>query len=829
LWEERRKILTARLVAHDRAFLVETASLFPEATLELLDREMLIDWARAEVSGDVRGAAAALDRTAELGDAWSAATRDPLPRDAVRRIRSLVRTRGGAQALARAHLAYRDAITSYRADDYGASAESTEVARAGFARAETPFWAWAALQKSIILFQRRQRDEADAELAPVEALARRRGYRTLLGRTLRQRGLTQSKLWHIDQALRLFQEAAECFEGAGQQESAAVVYSQIADMLRTLGEHHTSWEYIGKTLDGLSRMRLPLQRYLALFNASLFAANQDLFDAALLFQHAAVGEAMLRGGGPVIEALIQRATIFARRGNDDEAIRDLREAEAQLQALPDGPLKHYHRAQIDVLVAELSQTGRIAPDIVGLRQAIEFFSSVEPGMLPRLQLGLARAQLRLGSADLAERAFEQGIERLEGQQSRLDDEAFRISYFDDSWGLFPEMIQFQVDVRHDVNHAFEYAERSRARLLLAAASAAPPRATTLLAVQGALPDSVVLLYYVTLSDRLLTWSVTSHGHQLFETRVPRDQLKRLAARFRASVTEPRETASSAGDQLYDLLIRPALSTLTAGATVVLVTDGDLQQVPFAALKDAAGARYLIEDHPLLQSPSAGFFVAGLAHGHALARQPLESALLVGNPTPDAEPAALKPLPGAESEVRATAALYPRHLVLTGRSATKDRFVDAAPGFDVVHFGGHALVNAEYPLMSRLLFAAEGEPAHQQSLFAYEISRLRLPQTRLVILAACSTAAGTVSRGEGVVSVARPFLAAGVPLVIASQWDVDDLATEQLFLAFHRALAESHDAISALRTAQLSLLHSSNHSFAEPRNWSAFVALGTVTR
>jgi len=191
--------------------------------------------------------------------------------------------------------------------------------------------------------------------------------------------------------------------------------------------------------------------------------------------------------------------------------------------------------------------------------------------------------------------------------------------------------------------------------------------------------------------------------------------------------------------------------------------------------------------------------------------------------------ALKPLPGAESEVRGTAALYPRHLVLTGGAATKDRFVDAAPGYDVVHFGGHAMVNPEYPLMSRLLFSAEGASGHQQSLFAHEIAGLRLPRTRLVILAACSTAAGTVSPGEGVVSVARPFLAAGVPVVVASQWDVDDRATEQLFLAFHRAFVESHDAVAALRTAQLSLLRGSNRVFATPQHWSAFAALGTVVR
>ncbi len=124
-------------------------------------------------------------------------------------------------------------------------------------------------------------------------------------------------------------------------------------------------------------------------------------------------------------------------------------------------------------------------------------------------------------------------------------------------------------------------------------------------------------------------------------------------------------------------------------------------------------------------------------------------------------------------------LYRRHEILVGRQATKERFVEMAPDFDVVHFGGHAFVNPEFPLLSRLAFA--GEAGTEQSLFAHEIARIRFPRTRVVVLAACSTAAGVVSRGEGVVSVARPFLGAGVPLVVASQWDVDDRATEQLTL------------------------------------------------
>jgi CHAT domain-containing protein len=79
------------------------------------------------------------------------------------------------------------------------------------------------------------------------------------------------------------------------------------------------------------------------------------------------------------------------------------------------------------------------------------------------------------------------------------------------------------------------------------------------------------------------------------------------------------------------------------------------------------------------------------------------------------------------------------------------------------------------------------------------------------------------------SVARPFLAAGVPTVIASQWDVDDRATERLFVAFHRTFSKTGDPLKSLRAAQIEALHDSDPKMSTPAGWGAFVVLGAVTQ
>src|SRR5205807_4027802 len=95
-------------------------------------------------------------------------------------------------------------------------------------------------------------------------------------------------------------------------------------------------------------------------------------------------------------------------------------------------------------------------------------------------------------------------------------------------------------------------------------------------------------------------------------------------------------------------------------------------------------------------------------------------------------------------------------------------------------------NSDFPNLSRLLFADERGGA-SGSLFAHELAGRHFGRTQLLILAACQTSGGRIRRGEGVLSLARPFLAAGIPTVIASLWDVDDAGTRALLVAVHEAL------------------------------------------
>ena len=148
------------------------------------------------------------------------------------------------------------------------------------------------------------------------------------------------------------------------------------------------------------------------------------------------------------------------------------------------------------------------------------------------------------------------------------------------------------------------------------------------------------------------------------------------------------------------------------------------------------------------------------------------------------------------------------------------------GARVTHFAGHAVDNRANPSFSSLLLTPAGAEDNG-ALRAEEIAVMKLQTMRLVVLAACDTAEGPVSPGEGLHSLARSFLEAGVPNVVATLWQIDDEPSAALFERFHAEYALDRDPARALRAAQVALLRSGNPALSNPRAWAGVVVMGAV--
>lgn len=259
------------------------------------------------------------------------------------------------------------------------------------------------------------------------------------------------------------------------------------------------------------------------------------------------------------------------------------------------------------------------------------------------------------------------------------------------------------------------------------------------------------------------------------------------------------------ERLHQRLIAPVAGELTATDTVIsIVADGVLSRVPFAALRNAADGRYLIERYALRVATSQRKAMESRA---ALPDSP--RALLVANPALDRRSyPQLASLPPSAREVDAIAGFLKEPRVLRGAEANTATVTATLPGAEVFHFSGPALVDGARPQRSQLAMGSRG-------MTAAAIAKMRLPALKLVVLSACETERSGPGDGAGFLGLAESFMSAGAEGVVGSLWKVGDEATGQLMQEFYRALSRSHDPVLALRDAQVSM------RTLPPTAWAAF--------
>ncbi len=309
----------------------------------------------------------------------------------------------------------------------------------------------------------------------------------------------------------------------------------------------------------------------------------------------------------------------------------------------------------------------------------------------------------------------------------------------------------------------------------------------------------------------------------------------LAARINAFarlLSNPSLPVRAEARRLYDLLLKPAEAQLAGVRRLIIVPDGALWNLPFQALQRKPG-RYLVEDHAIAYAHS----LTALREMRSLAdrrRRGPRTLLALGNPDIGATMAArgkfalrrgeLLPLREAVGEVRNLGALYGRNrsTVLTGSQASERRAKELAPSARVIHFATHGVVDNSSPLYSHLVLARSEAPAPEDGLLeAREILELEL-QAELAVLAACETAGGRLTDGDGVIGLSWAFFVAGCPSVVVSKWKVESRATRELMVLFHRNLRATGKA-EALRQAQQTLLHTT--ATRHPFYWAGFVVVG----
>jgi CHAT domain-containing protein len=402
----------------------------------------------------------------------------------------------------------------------------------------------------------------------------------------------------------------------------------------------------------------------------------------------------------------------------------------------------------------------------------------------------------------------------------MKDERLRVTSFEEGSLAFEDMVRLQALHRGHWEEAFGYADRGRA-ISFRPSSAAIASQTPALADHSRelIPPGVVLLYYVALEDRLLIFGITRDHMKWADRPIGRGELVARTRRLR--------TLAALGDldrlrpvlrQWHDDLVTPIASVLPPYATIAVIPDGPLNDVPFAGLLQPSG-KFLIEDHPVVRAPSLAALIRASDAWPQRAASLRRALVVAPSATTDGN-RTFPELPEARGEAATIARHYADSTVLTGRDATRDAFKSLVGDADVVHFAGHAVASLRYPMLSRLLFAA-GDDA-SGALTAFDLETLSLGRTRVVTLAACEAGGGLSVRGEGTLSLARPWLRAGAASVIASIWEIDDTGARRLFTSLHELIASGTHPARALQHVQVTAAGDGRTAF---RDWAGLAAFG----
>lgn len=152
------------------------------------------------------------------------------------------------------------------------------------------------------------------------------------------------------------------------------------------------------------------------------------------------------------------------------------------------------------------------------------------------------------------------------------------------------------------------------------------------------------------------------------------------------------------------------------------------------------------------------------------------------------------------------------------SAVLANFVKSVNDYNIAHLATHAICNDSIPMKSSIYF-------QDKVLNTYEI--YNMPNSLdLVVLSACNTGTGKLRKGEGIMSLARAFMASGCNSIVTSLWNVNDKTSVALMTDFYKELSGGKSVSNSLRTAKLNYIaNPSSILDAHPYYWSGFVLVG----
>ncbi|MEH2263260.1 CHAT domain-containing protein [Nostoc sp.] len=394
-------------------------------------------------------------------------------------------------------------------------------------------------------------------------------------------------------------------------------------------------------------------------------------------------------------------------------------------------------------------------------------------------------------------------------------------------------------------------------------------------IQQQLDQDTLLLQYSLGKERSYLWAVTPNSLNTYE--LPgKEAIEKSAGRFQELLKKCQyincqdlpedqkakdlQEISQAATQLSQLILAPVAEKL-GKKRLVIVADGALQEIPFAALSEPrqkSNYQPLLVNHEIVNLPSV---TAIAIHRQDLKqRQPAPKTLAVlADPVFAAndqrftgKPESLGPeLNQERSRLRRSAKNLKRgewgrlpgtlteanqilKLVSPDQSLKAFDFdanynwatSQTLKQYRFILFATHGFADPLNPELSGIILSQidkQGKPQTPGILRLGDIFNLDW-NADVVVLSACETGLGKDVQGEGLMGLTRGLMYAGARTAVVSLWQVNDTATSKLMPQFYTMMLQQKVSPTiALRESQLKLWQ--QKAWQNPYYWAAFTLQG----
>lgn len=678
-----------------------------------------------------------------------------------------------------------------------------------------------------------QYDKALNYYAQAQALQRETGNRAQEGETLDEIGDAYSARGENEKALDYHQQAIQIQVTVGNVRREAMARTKLGEVYGQLGQPENALEQLNHAL-------------------STFRAIGDLRDAAITLESSARVE---QKRGNLAEARKQ----IAESVDLVETVR-ARSGSSQLRASYRATVEDAFELYIDVLMRQHAADPARGFDAEALQAS-------ERGRARSLleQLNESRIDIRRGvDENLLEK--ERDLTRVLNAKAQRELQLKTRKSSGDELAALEREISALEDEYQQVQTAIRQSSPQYAALT-------QPKPLGLKEIQQQLDPDTLLLEYALGNERSYLWLVGSDSLKTYV--LPKqDEIQKLAEEVyeslvARSVAKPLETPAQRtariaqadsqfqqkAAELSRMILSPAASELR-NKRLVIVADGALQYVPFAALS-VANRRPLILDHEVVSVPSASSLAVQRQN---LANRELapKTLAVIADPVFSANDPRLKKGAGAATEQVSTRIIehgpptakggqftIPRlpftrweadQILAVARDGSNLEALDfranraIATGGELskyryVHFATHGYLDTTRAGLSAIVLSLYDENGKPQDGFlrTHDVYNLKLP-AELVVLSACETGLGKDVQGEGLEGLTRGFMYAGARRVVVSLWNVNDKATASLMQRLYAGMLRNNKTpAAALRAAQIEMLRTAQ--WQSPYYWAPFVMQG----